>query len=97
LRFPLRDSKRIGKFAADVGARREALDMYPRERRKQADAAKSPTLFERNAWHICPVNGTMPVKTKEFVLLGRSMPASGGCRIGDVASGMDKPGLMIYT
>ena len=56
-RFPLRDSKRIGKFAADVGARREALDMYPRERRKQADTAKSPTLFERNARRICAVNG----------------------------------------
>jgi len=67
-RFPLRDSKRIGKFAADVGARREALDMYPREHRKPADEAKSPTIFERNAWRICPVNGNMPVDTKEFVL-----------------------------
>ena len=67
-RLPPRDSKRVGKFTADAGARREALDMYPRERRKQADTAKSPTLFERNAWRICTVNGTMPVNTKEFVL-----------------------------
>jgi len=43
-----------------------ALDMYPRERRKQTDAAKSPALFERNAWHIRTVNGTMPVKTKDL-------------------------------
>ena len=48
-RFPPRDSKRVGKFAANAGARRKALDMYPRERRKPADAAKSPARFERNA------------------------------------------------
>jgi hypothetical protein len=49
-RFPLlRDSKRVGKFAADADARREALDMYPRKRRKPTDAAKSPARFERNA------------------------------------------------
>ena len=37
-----------------------ALDMYPRERRKPADAAKSPARFERNAWRICPANRTLP-------------------------------------
>src|SRR5450759_514088 len=60
-RFPLlRDSKRVSKFAVDVGARREALDMYPRERRKPTDAAKSQALFERNAWRVCPANKTLP-------------------------------------
>ncbi|MCX6993968.1 MAG: hypothetical protein NT011_12615 [Kiritimatiellaeota bacterium] len=43
-----------GKFAANIGARREALDMYPRERRKPTDAAKLPARFERNAWHGMP-------------------------------------------
>jgi hypothetical protein len=28
--------------------------MYPRERRKSADAAKSLARFERNAWRIMP-------------------------------------------
>jgi len=60
LRFPPRDSKRVGKFAVYAGARREALDMYPRKRRKPTDAAKSPVRFERNAWRICPANRTLP-------------------------------------
>jgi len=51
-----RDSKRIGKFAVDVGAWREALDMYPRERRKPANAAKSPARFERNARRMASTN-----------------------------------------
>ncbi len=55
-RLPHRDSKRSGKFTVDAGARREALDMYPRERWKPTDAAKSPARFERNAWRICPAN-----------------------------------------
>ena len=45
----LRAAKRVGKFAADAGAWREALDMYPRERRKPTDAVKSQARFERNA------------------------------------------------
>ncbi|MCG2659670.1 MAG: hypothetical protein L6437_05435 [Kiritimatiellae bacterium] len=52
----LRASKRVDKFAADAGARRAALDMYPRKRRKPADTAKSPARFERNARRICPAN-----------------------------------------
>jgi len=80
-RFPVfRDSKRVGKFAVDAGARREALDMYPRERRtcppklrlerrrKPADAAKSPARFERNAWRICPAMEPCSVITNKFVL-----------------------------
>ncbi len=66
-RFPPRDSKRVGKFAVDASARREALDMYPRERRKPTDAAKSPARFERNAWRICTANSTLPSYTKKFV------------------------------
>ena len=59
-RFPHRDSKRAGKFAVDAGARREALDMYPRACRKPTDTVKSPARFERNAWRIFPANGTLP-------------------------------------
>jgi len=36
------------------------------KRRKPTDAVKSPALFERNAWRICPVNGTMLVSTKKL-------------------------------
>jgi len=59
-RFPPRDSKRIGKFVVAAGARREALDMYPRKRRKPTDTAKSPNRFERNARRICPTNILLP-------------------------------------
>ena len=59
-RFPFRDSKRIGKFVVDAGARHEALDMYPRECWKPTDAAKSPDRFGRNARRICPANVTLP-------------------------------------
>jgi len=43
----LRDSKRIGKFAADAGARREALDMYPRERRQAGRCGKITGPFRK--------------------------------------------------
>jgi len=36
------DSIFSGKFGADGGAPRAALDMYPRQRGKPADAPKSP-------------------------------------------------------
>jgi len=46
-RCPPWDSKRVGKFAVYAGAQREALDMYPRERRKPIDAEKSRTRFRK--------------------------------------------------
>ena len=79
-RFPPRDSKRVGKFAAYAGARREALDMYPRERRKPTDAAKSPARFERNAWRICAANSTLPSYHQQICLTpGQKSRAKQGC------------------
>jgi len=50
----------------DGGARREVLDMYPRERRKPSDAPKSAEKIERNARRMAvPTN---PEKTNEFCL-----------------------------
>jgi len=58
------DSIFSDKFGADGGAPRAALDMYPRQRGKPADAPKSPEKIERNAWRIAaPTN---PGKNQQY-------------------------------